>query len=521
MRHLVVLATCLVASFEAAAQERGARGGEKAAPQKSVRIVVWDGDQILTTERMFRWTDFVAPAATPAARGGRGDGGGRGEGGGGRGDGAGGRGNAFARAAGAFSTFSLAIGLDRSRDLGRLDRIEVDGDLEFQAKPPARTFARVNGTSYSGGYGGLAFDVPAGWVFADATDVAATVLKRANDGEIVGRVRVSIRAFGDGQSLRIAFDDQAVDAERLLGASYVGRFETIEADLKEEPIQDDGTRLKRLGRKGVEKGTRAPLHLEGNLVLDGPFVPLVELLARGDERDAILAEARKVLTSVRFDRGQPAPVHDETPAGETTAPALPDDGGGGGRGGRGGGRDPMAQMQQVLDAIKPLASSPFVVDGVYTNAKLGLKAKDPLPKPLFFTRADEFGFTAFLRGEDQSVVELAAVSVAVLWGEPGVKNKQQWLAERYTDGFLGAPQDGDKPPKAKPATLGRLKGSHLEMEREVPFAGESALDVWFIEDKGRVVVFVISAVGSSGDRAKNVKTIEKWLKSIELTRSEG
>jgi hypothetical protein len=32
---------------------------------------------------------------------------------------------------------------------------------------------------------------------------------------------------------------------------------------------------------------------------------------------------------------------------------------------------------------------------------------------------------------------------------------------------------------------------------------------------------MISAVGSSGDRAKNVKTIEKWLKSIELTRSEG
>jgi hypothetical protein len=254
VRHLVVLATCLVASFEAAAQERGARGGEKAAPQKSVRIVVWDGDQILTTERMFRWTDFVAPAATPAARGGRGDGGGRGEGGGGRGDGAGGRGNAFARAAGAFSTFSLAIGLDRSRDLGRLDRIEVDGDLEFQAKPPARTFARVNGTSYSGGYGGLAFDVPAGWVFADATDVAATVLKRANDGEIVGRVRVSIRAFGDGQSLRIAFDDQG--GRRRALARRVVRRAIRDDRSRPEGRADPGRRhaFEAFGTQGCRKG---------------------------------------------------------------------------------------------------------------------------------------------------------------------------------------------------------------------------------------------------------------------------
>ncbi|MCC7170503.1 MAG: hypothetical protein IT459_08640 [Planctomycetes bacterium] len=518
MRHLVVLAACFVCSSALVAQDRGARGAEKAAPQKSVRIVTWNGEQILSNDVMFRWTDFVPPAAAPAGRAGAGrgeGGGGRGEGGGGRGDGAGGRGNAFARAAGAFSTFTQAVGLDRSRDLGRLDRVEVDGDLEFQAKPPARTFALVNGTAYSGGYGGLAFDVAAGWSFVEATDLGATMLKRAADGEIVGRVRVSIQEFGDGQSLRVAFDEKAVEAERLLGTAYVERFESIEADLKEEPIQDDGTRLKRLGRKGVEKSSRAPLHLEGNLVLDGPFVPLVELLARGDEREAILAEARKVLASVRFDRTQPAPVRSDAPLGETAPPALPDDGGG--RGGRGGGgRDPMAQMQQVLDGIKPVQDSAFVVDGVYVNAKLGLKTKEALPKPLFFTRADEHGFTAFFRGEDQTVVDLAAVSVAVLWGEPSVKNKQQWLTERYTDGFLGAPQEGEKPTKAKPASLGKLKGSHLEMERAVPFAGESSLDVWFVEDKGRVVVFVISAVGSSGDRTRNIKTIEKWLRSFEL-----
>lgn len=530
MFHLVVLATCLLGSSTLLAQDRGARGAEKAAPQRSVRIVTWNGDQIISNDVMFRWTDFVPPAIAAAGRpgapgapggpGGPGGEGGRG-GAGGRGEAGGARGNAFARAAGAFSTFAQAVALDRSRDLGRLDRVEVDGDLEFQAKPPARVFALVNAGAYTGGYGGLAFDVPAGWIVVEATDVGATVLKRAADGEIIGRVRVTVHEFGDGQSLRVLFDEQAVEAERLLGPAYVERFESIEVDVKEEPIQDDGTRLKRLGRKGVERSTRAPLHLEGNLVLDGPFVPLVELLARGDEREAILAEARRVLASVRFDRAQPAPVRSDAPLGESAPPALPDDGGGrGGRGG-GGGRDPMAQMQQILDGIKPVQDSAFVVDGVYVNAKLGLKTKEALPKPLFFTRADEHGFTAFFRGEDQAVVDLAAVSVTVLWGEPAVKNKQQWLTERYTDGFLGAPQDGDKPPKAKPAALGRLKGSHLEMERTVPFAGESTLDVWFVEDKGRVIVFVVSAVGSSGDRAKNIKTIEKWLKSFELARPEG
>lgn len=461
------------------------RAGDTAAPPD--RVVLRDGSHAFGA-LSFRWTNFSLDEPAPALPSG-GDGGPR--------TGSGGRSGGGAGAELLRSFLALAA----ERDLGEIDRIESGGELVFQAVPEVATSAHLQERTYSGGYGGLAFDLPTAeeWQWVEATATSALAVRRDISNDIVGRVRLHVVKGGDGASLEVKLEEAELEPARLFRAADLERFASVESESTALAALENHYSVRRVLRSGVEATTGAPLHLECNLLEPGPLAPAFEVLARGERKDEVLAEARAILESVRFTRDR---------AVEPLAPAaLAVEGereGGGGRA-AGGAR-----------SVPEVAESPVLDKGRYSNKALGVALDAALPEGWIWSRADARGFTAYHASEGAGPFDIAAFAITVLRGRIEARDPSAWLADRYEDGLIALDPKAKKPKPAK-TKIGKYSAVHLVGETDLGAINSQGFAAW-IEDGDRTVVIVGFGAGLGTKPAERMEQARKILKALKLSK---
>lgn len=433
--------------------------------------------------------------AAPEGGGGRNGPGGGGGGGGGRSGGGGGGGQ-----------LGLEYVTRSDGSLGRLERVEQDQQALFQANLVEYTSKYATKSGYAGSYGELGFVLPEGdWQFISATASSATAVRRAPDGDIVGRIRVWLLAEGDGSTASKPLDLAAAKPARLLTKLDRRRFAKFDVATETDEMLLSGARMRRVVRAGVELVSDAPCHLEANVPLEGPFFPVFEILARGPEKDAILEQCRAVLQTFRYTQGKPVAPQEQVGLDE------PEDDDGG-----------TLRPRDLLGALESLsqdAVSEFVVKRKYENPWLGIAMKAALPEDWIFYKATIEGFAVSkMPKANVGWFDLGFGTIGVLDGVAKGKDSAGWVLDRYIAGLppIEDPKAVPKPKKGKVAsyatrefvystTIGRGNGS------------EAWVSVHVIENGGRTICVMRLASGQGNQPPQRLDELLKWLKSLSIT----
>jgi len=508
-----ILMALLVLFVSPAVDARGA----DALNEQEFRVVSRDGDQRFGALQ-FAWTTFDVKKSRGAGDGEGGDGGGRG--------GRGGRGGVGAGLG--LNMIQTLVDGDATKGLFWIDRIELDGQVVMRASSFECRSPLVDDVGYTAAYGGLAlpFKGVPGWQAVLADDLSLTLVRRDQDDAIVGALRLGIHRFGNGEKLDLELDPETIDVDAVLREVDRLRFDHVDDRGEKTHHLADGSAMHVVHRVGAEVGSLVPLTIEAWFWTLGPFLPRVDVMARGADRDAVLAESRLLLDAVRFTKDEPAPRRRDVTENDDGGQGRDDggrdggreggrDGGrgnGGGRGGRGGGGGMFAGL--IDDALED-DDSEFLTDGRYVNPRLGVEFRSKLPKDWTYLRADETGLLAIAAPSDARGFELAAVGLTVLDGSLAVDKPEVWLAERYlTPGTEG------KAPRPKKTRLGNVSAYKEEVEQDL-FRNRALQRRFFIDDRGRTVVLTSYGSGS-GTRAESLlKPLTKWLKSLKLSTPEG
>ncbi len=425
----------------------------------------------------------------PAGGGGRGGGGG---GGGGRGGGGGG---------------GQGIGLDYLTKIdapfGRLERVEQDQKLQFQANRTTCVSHFATQDGFSGGYGDMRFVLSKEWEILEAQSSKVIALQRDETGDIIGRIRVYLLEGGDGQSAQRTLEAGKTKPGKIFRKLDRARFAKLDVKTETDEMLASGVKVRRVVRAGIELVSDQPCHLEVDVPSDGAFFPAFEILARGPKKDQIVEQCRTILETFTY-------VRDKAVAPEATIDDGKD------------ATNPLAglklrDLMTMVQSIGSDANAEFVIKGKYENPYLGVAVKANLPEGWAFFNASEAGCIAVrVPAPNTGMFDYGFSSIAVLDGTPVSTDPTGWVCDRFLAGL--PPVDDPKlAPKPKKSKLGQYPDKEFVSIHEYGSRGnEARVAVHAIEHLHRIVIAVRLTNGVGTQPAKCLDEILKWLKAIAL-----